>query len=380
MRCSDHVRPTNLYRLPAPPMRALAALLLIAFAWIALPRAAWGWCDLSIDDAPVAVGDAGPGWAYPAEGELHLNGYDGGPITCDGDLVLTLEGANSATDSAHRASATSTAAIEVWGNLNVRGEGALNAAGVQHGAFVFEALKVEGAHLACSAAGTGVVDGVIAGLRAQSVVLQNGAVVDVRATASDVSSEPLAVGAYVGSAGADSSASALYIDASTLHAAGPSAGVLASGIALNNARVTIPADGVVCELVGHVSGLSTTACEAALAADVASGAAYPAAEVRIEPYAATNPVGSEAEPEPAEGDPQGDPSASGALDASGAEAKTEVTKIVVTTQISKKGAKKSGGALPKTGDSLGGVLSAAFALVCLGVLVVMGALRTQRKR
>lgn len=379
MRCPDHDRPASLYLLLAPPMRALATLLFIVLAWIALPRAAWGWCDLSIDDASVAVGDSGPGWAYPAEGELHLNGYAGGPITCDGDLVLTLEGASSATDSAQRASATSTAALEVWGNLTVRGTGTLNATGVQHGAFVFETLQVEGAHLVCTAQGAGVVDGVIAGLRAQSVKLQNGAVMEARATASDASSEPLAVGAYVGSAGAGSGANALYIDASTLHAAGPTAGVLASGIALANARVTLPADGTVFELAGHPSGLTATVCDAAMGIDAVSGAASPAAEARIEPYAATDPAGGEAELEPAGGETQVDPPAPGNSEATKTETKTQVTTTVVKTQVNKKGAKKGQDALPKTGDSLCSSANAAFVAFCMGALIAVGALRMQRK-
>ena len=118
----DSDRPIRLDRMPAPPMRALAACtaLLIALAAVLLPTRAFAWCDLSINDTPVATGDTGPGWSYPAEGRLELNGYAGGPITCFGDLTVTLVGVNSASDSVDGASHASTAALEVWGSLAMK--------------------------------------------------------------------------------------------------------------------------------------------------------------------------------------------------------------------------------------------------------------------
>ena len=42
---------------------------------------------------------SGPGWAWTDAGHLELNGYAGGAIGAEGDLVLTLAGQNSVTES-----------------------------------------------------------------------------------------------------------------------------------------------------------------------------------------------------------------------------------------------------------------------------------------
>lgn len=44
-------------------------------------------------------GVSGPGWAWTDAGHLELDGYAGDAIGSDGDLVVTLAGHNSVTES-----------------------------------------------------------------------------------------------------------------------------------------------------------------------------------------------------------------------------------------------------------------------------------------
>ena len=78
-------------------------------------------------------GVSGPGWAWTDADHLELNGYAGEAIGAEGDLVLTLAGQNSVTES-HAPNADITlCGMEVWGNLALRGTGALSATGSQCG-------------------------------------------------------------------------------------------------------------------------------------------------------------------------------------------------------------------------------------------------------
>lgn len=42
---------------------------------------------------------SGPGWAWTDAGHLELDGYAGDATAADGDLVVTLAGQNSVTES-----------------------------------------------------------------------------------------------------------------------------------------------------------------------------------------------------------------------------------------------------------------------------------------
>ena len=55
-------------------------------------------------------GVSGPGWAWTDVDHLHLNGYTGEAIGAEGDLVLTLAGQNSVTESRMRPMQTSRCA------------------------------------------------------------------------------------------------------------------------------------------------------------------------------------------------------------------------------------------------------------------------------
>ena len=61
-------------------------------------------------------GASGPGWAWTDADHLELNGYAGEAIGADGDLVLTLAGQNSATESHAPDADITLCGMEVWGS------------------------------------------------------------------------------------------------------------------------------------------------------------------------------------------------------------------------------------------------------------------------
>ena len=74
-------------------------------------------------------GVSGPGWAWTDAGHLELDGYAGDAIGADGDLVVTLVGRNSVTESHTPDADITQCGMEVWGNLTLRGTGSLAASG-----------------------------------------------------------------------------------------------------------------------------------------------------------------------------------------------------------------------------------------------------------
>ena len=89
-------------------------------------------------------GVSGPGWAWTDVDHLHLNGYTGEAIGADGELVVTLVGENSVTESHGPDADITLCGMEVWGNLTLRGTGTLAATGSQSGIHVSQALVVDG--------------------------------------------------------------------------------------------------------------------------------------------------------------------------------------------------------------------------------------------
>ena len=92
-------------------------------------------------------GVSGPGWAWTDADHLELNGYAGEAIGADGDLVLTLAGQNSVTESHAPDADITLCGMEVWGSLTLRGAGTLAATGSQCG------IHVSPATWSCAAAG-----------------------------------------------------------------------------------------------------------------------------------------------------------------------------------------------------------------------------------
>lgn len=125
-------------------------------------------------------GVSGPGWAWTDADHLELNGYAGEAIGAEGDLVLTLAGQNSVTESHAPDADITLSGMEVWGNLTLRGTGTLTATGSQCGIHVSQALVVDGCTVDARADGADITDeavaGVIAGdmaVRAYGVYLQD---------------------------------------------------------------------------------------------------------------------------------------------------------------------------------------------------------------
>ncbi len=68
-------------------------------------------------------GVSGPGWAWTDAGHLELDGYAGDATAAEGDLVLTLAGQNSVTESNAPDADITQCGMEVWGSLTLRGTG-----------------------------------------------------------------------------------------------------------------------------------------------------------------------------------------------------------------------------------------------------------------
>ena len=106
---------------------------------------------------------SGPGWAWTDADHLELNGYAGEAIGAEGDLVLTLAGQNSVTESHAPDADITLCGMEVWGSLTLRGTGTLTATGSQCGIHVSQALVVDGCTVDARADGADITDEAAAG-------------------------------------------------------------------------------------------------------------------------------------------------------------------------------------------------------------------------
>lgn len=119
-------------------------------------------------------GVSGPGWAWTDADHLELNGYAGEAIGADGDLVLTLAGQNSVTDSHAPDADITLCGMEVWGSLTLRGTGTLAATGSQCGIHVSQALVVDGCTVDARADGADISDEAVAGVIAGDMAVRGG--------------------------------------------------------------------------------------------------------------------------------------------------------------------------------------------------------------
>lgn len=144
-------------------------------------------------------GVSGPGWAWTDADHLELNGYAGEAIGAEGDLVLTLAGQNSVTES-HASDADITlCGMEVWGNLTLRGTGTLTATGSQCGIHVSQALVVDGCTVDARADGADITDEAVAGVIAGDMAVRSGG--RVVATGAGSGAGVRAYGVYLQDAG-----------------------------------------------------------------------------------------------------------------------------------------------------------------------------------
>lgn len=316
-------------------------------------------------------GVSGPGWAWTDADHLELNGYAGEAIGAEGDLVLTLAGQNSVTESHAPDADITLCGMEVWGNLTLRGTGTLKATGSQCGIHASQALVVDGCTVNARADGADITEEAVAGVIAGDMDVRGGGRVVAAGAGSGAGVR--AYGVYLQDAGLGDGAAGcrLSVDASWLDAAGADGGVACTGGSLVTARFVSPAGG-------------------AFGADGvvdASGAMAP--HVVIEPDVATPPAGetdgvvvpgdsvdkSPADANPAAGDPTTGPTANPALKPAATTTKTSTTVTKTTgAKVSKpKTATATTAALPKTGDT--NWIAVSFTFFLLATVLLAAACR-----
>lgn len=316
-------------------------------------------------------GVSGPGWAWTDADHLELNGYVGEAIGADGDLVLTLAGQNSVTESHAPDADITLCGMEVWGNLTLRGTGILTATGSQCGIHVSQALVVDGCTVDARADGANITDEAVAGVIAGDMAVRGGG--RVVAAGTGLGAGVRAYGVYLQDAGLGTGAAGcrLSVDASWLDAAGADGGVACSGGSLVSARIVAPAGGTF-----GAGGVVD-----------ASGAM--AQHVVIEPDVATPPVGetdgrdvpcdsvdkSPSDANPAAGEPTTGPTANPTLKPAATTTKTTttVTKTTVAKVPKPKPTTTTTSSLPKTDDS--NWIAASLALLLLGTVLLAAAYR-----
>ena len=313
-------------------------------------------------------GVSGPGWAWTDADHLELNGYAGEAIGAEGDLVLTLAGQSSVTESHAPDADITLCGMEVWGNLTLRGTGTLTATGSQCGIHASQALVVDGCTVDARADGADITDEAVAGVIAGNMAVRGGG--RVVAAGAGPGAGVRAYGVYLQDAGLGDGAAGcrLSVDASWLDATGDDGGVACLGGSLVSARFVTPAGGTF-----GAGGV------------VDAGGAV-AAHVVVEPEGATDPAGetgrgevpgdgagkSPADANPAAGEPTTGPTANPSLKPAATPTKTTktVTKTTVAKTTKPKAATATTSALPKTGDS--NWIAASLSLFLLG-LVLFGA-------
>ena len=316
-------------------------------------------------------GVSGPGWAWTDADHLELNGYAGEAIGAEGDLVLTLAGQNSVTESHVPDADITLCGMEVWGNLTLRGTGTLTATGSQCGIHASQALVVDGCTVDARADGADITDEAVAGVIAGNMAVRGGGRVVAAGAGSGAGVR--AYGVYLQDAGlGDGAAGCRFsVDASWLDATGTDGGVACTGGSLVSARFVKPAGG------------------AFVASGVVDAGGAVAPHVVIEPEGATSPAGetdgddvpsdsagkSPADANPAAGEPTTGPTANPVLKPATATTKTTttVTKTTVAKTAKPKAATATTAALPKTGDS--NWVVASFTFFLLGAALLAAAYR-----
>lgn len=313
-------------------------------------------------------GVSGPGWAWTDADHLMLNGYAGEAIGADGDLVLTLAGQNSVTESHAPDADITLCGMEVWGNLTLRGTGTLTATGSQCWIHVSQALVVDGCNVDARADGADITNEAVAGLIAGDMAVRGGG--RVVAAGAGPGAGVRAYGVYLQDAGLGAGAAGrrLSVDASWLDAVGADGGVACTGGSLASARFVTPAGGV----FGAGSVVD------------ASGAVAP--HVVVEPDVATPPAGetdggevpgnsaekSPTDASPAAGEPTAGPTANPSLKPAATTTKTTTTATKTTIAKVPK-PKAATVTLPKTGDS--NWIAASFTFFLLGTTLLAAAYR-----
>lgn len=316
-------------------------------------------------------GVSGPGWAWTDADHLELDGYAGEAIGADGDLVLTLAGQNSVTESHEPDADITLCGMEVWGSLTLRGAGTLTATGSQCGIHVSQALVVDGCTVDARADGADITDEAVAGVIAGDMAVRGGGRVIAAGAGSGAGVR--AYGVYLQDAGLGDGAAGcrLSVDASWLDATGADGGVACLGGSLISARFVTPVAGAF-----GASGVVD-----------ASGEVAP--HVVVEPDVTTPPTGetdrgevtgdsagkSPTDANPAAGEPTTGTTANPTLKPAAATTKTTTTVTKTSgAKVSKpKTATATTAALPKTGDT--NWIAASVTLFLLGTVLLAAVCR-----
>ena len=357
------------------PIVAMACLCVL----LGGPSYAAGAESLIIEGATYyEPGVSGPGWAWTDADRLELNGYageaigaEGEAIGAEGDLVLTLAGQNSVTESHAPDADITLCGMEVWGNLTLRGTGTLTATGSQCGIHASQALMVDGCTVDARADGADITDEAVAGVIAGDMPVRGGGRIVAAGAGSGAGVRAYGVCLQDAGLGDGAAGYRLSVDASWLDATGADGGVACAGGSLVSARFVAPAGGAF-----GASGVVD-----------AAGAVAP--HVVVEPDVATPPAGetdggdepgdsvekSPADSSPAAGEPTTGPTANPSLKPAAATTKTTttVTKTTVDKTAKPKAATATTVALPKTGDS--NWITASVTLFLLGTVLLAAACR-----
>lgn len=316
-------------------------------------------------------GVSGPGWAWTDADHLELNGYAGEAIGAEGDLVLTLAGQNSVTESHTPDADITLCGMEVWGNLTLRGTGTLTATGSQCGIHVSQALVVDGCSVDARADGADITDEAVAGVIAGDMAVRGGGRVVAAGAGSGAGVR--AYGVYLQDAGLGDGADGcrLSVDASWLDAAGTDGGVACTGGSLVSARFVTPAGGV----FGASGVLDVGGAVAPHVVVEPEGATAPAGETDGSDVPGDNVDKSPTGANPAAGEPNAGPTANPALKPAAATTKktTTITKTTGAKASKPKTATATTAALPKTADN--NWIAASLTLFILGTALLAAAYR-----
>ena len=316
-------------------------------------------------------GASGPGWAWTDADHLELDGYAGGAIGAEGDLVLTLAGQNSVTESHAPDADITLCGMEVWGNLTLRGTGTLTATGSQCGIHVSQALVVDGCTVDVRAGGADITDEAFAGVIAGDMAVRGGGRIVAAGAGSGAGVR--AYGVYLQDAGLGDGAAGcrLSVDASWLDATGTDSGVACTGGSLVSAQFVTPTGGAF-GAGGVVDAVGAVAQHVVVEPDVATP---PAGETDGRDAPGGGLDKSPADANPAAGEPTTGPTANPSLKpaASTTKTTTTVTKTTVSTPSKSKPATVTTSALPKTGDN--NWIVASLSLFLLGLALFGAAYR-----
>ena len=336
------------------------------------PSCAAGAESLTIAGATYCEpGVSGPGWAWTDADHLELNGYAGEAVGAEGDLVLTLAGQNSVTESHAPDADITLCGMEAWGNLTLRGTGTLTATGSQCGIHVSQALAVDGCTVDARADGADITDEAVAGVIAGDMAVRGGGRVVAAGAGSGAGVR--VYGVYLQDAGLGDGAAGcrLSVDASWLDAAGADGGVACLGGSLVSARFVAPVGGA----FGASGVLDASGAMAPHVVVVPDVATPPAGETDRGEVTGDSAEKSPTDASPAAGEPTAGPTANPSLKPAATTTKTATTatNTKVTKTAKSKPATATTAALPKTGDS--NWIAASVALFLLGTVLLAAACR-----